>query len=78
MILPEADAEIAKTVVNKMRTTIERLPFHFRDEKVQVTVSFGIAEFADGVDHEGLFDRADKALYQAKEAGRNCLIVWQG
>jgi diguanylate cyclase len=78
MILPEADAEIAKTVVNKMRTTIERLPFHFRDEKVQVTVSFGIAEFADGVDHEGLFDRADKALYQAKEAGRNCLFVWQG
>jgi len=78
MILPEADAEIAKTVVNKMRSTIERLPFHFRDEKVQVTLSFGIAEFEDGIDHEGLFDRADKALYQAKEAGRNCLIVWQG
>lgn len=78
MILPEADAEIAKTVVNKMRSTIERLPFHFRDEKVQVTMSFGIAEFEEGIDHEGLFDRADKALYQAKEAGRNCLIVWQG
>lgn len=77
LILPETELDVAKGVIEKMRDTISRLPFHFRDEKLQVTISFGLVEFAEGKDTNVLFDCADQALYKAKEAGRNCFRVWQ-
>ena len=70
-LLPETDLETAQSVMNKTREMIARLPFHFRDEKVQVTVSFGMVAFAEGLEAEDLFELADKALYQAKANGRN-------
>ena len=76
MILPETELDVAKDVIEKIRETISRLPFHFRDEKLQVTLSFGLVAFAEGLDTNLLFDRADKALYQAKKNGRNRLEVW--
>ena len=40
-----------------------------------VTVSIGLASCADDAsDYEGLFDCADRRLYMAKSAGRNCVI----
>lgn len=77
IILPETELNVAKNVLEKMRETVARLPFHFRDEKLQVTISFGLVEFSDDKDTNALFDCADQALYKAKEAGRNCLKVWQ-
>jgi PleD family two-component response regulator len=40
-----------------------------------VTASFGIAQFnVKDIDFNGLFARADKAVYQAKDNGRNCVV----
>jgi len=47
----------------------------FVDEKITVTVSIGVAEFTDGDSSEDVFARADEALYQAKESGRNRCCV---
>lgn len=58
-------------VAEKLRAAVEATGFHFRDEAVVVTVSCGLAEFADGDSAEQCFERADKALYKAKEQGRN-------
>jgi diguanylate cyclase len=45
------------------------------ETKFTVTVSIGIAEFKDGDTAENAFERADKALYDAKENGRKqCLV----
>lgn len=41
----------------------------------QVTVSIGATEFIPGESYEALFERCDKALYQAKQAGRNCTML---
>ena len=51
-------------------TTIEGLP----DTK-HVTASFGVAELMDGESYSDLFSRADKALYLAKESGRDCVKI---
>jgi diguanylate cyclase len=50
---------------------IESTGFHFRDRAVVVTASCGLAQLRDGDSNESWFERADKALYQAKQAGRN-------
>lgn len=75
VIMPETADDMAYTVIEKTREMIARLPFHFRDEDVQITMSFGIVSFQEGISQAELFDLADKALYKAKEKGRNCIVV---
>lgn len=77
IILPETDLDTAEQVIEKTREMIHRLPFHFRDENIKITMSFGMAAFDDGLDQNTLFERADKALYKAKENGRNRVERWQ-
>ncbi|UZE96463.1 GGDEF domain-containing protein [Alkalimarinus alittae] len=71
IIMPETTLEDAIPVMEKTREMISRLPFHFRDENVQITMSFGIAAFQDKDSPAEIFELADKALYKAKENGRN-------
>ena len=70
-ILPATDIKAAQLVTDKLRETIAESNFHFREEAVNVTVSAGFAEVKENEEGENLFIRADKALYKAKESGRN-------
>jgi len=70
-ILPDTDIKAAKLVTDKLRELIATSNFHFREESVKITVSAGFAEIKNNEDGENLFIRADKALYKAKESGRN-------
>lgn len=70
-LMPETSAKEARLVAEKLRTRVEASPFNFKKEPVQITASFGISEFAKGENVEEVFQRADKALYKAKENGRN-------
>ncbi|MFT4766417.1 MAG: diguanylate cyclase [Oleispira sp.] len=70
-LMPETSTNEAKKVAEKMRRKIEESPFNFKKEPVQITVSFGISEFAEGETADEVFSRADKALYEAKNKGRN-------
>ena len=73
-ILPATDLKAAELVTDKLREIIAASNFHFREEAVKVTVSAGFAEIKENEEGEALFVRADKALYKAKESGRNnCL-----
>ena len=47
-----------------------------KEEPVRITASFGLALLEPDIPVEKSIDRADKALYAAKSAGRNCVLVW--
>lgn len=70
-ILPQTDREGAAVVAERMRAAIEKHAFPLVGQGV-ITVSCGIGVYpADGADVSSLIQAADRALYQAKRAGRN-------
>ncbi len=55
-----------------------RTEFEDKGRKVGISCSIGISYFArDGIDYESLFKAADKALYEAKEAGKDCFRIYR-
>lgn len=72
-----AISEIGKPL-ELIRKQVERIPFKFKEEKVTITVSVGAATFSENDEIETVFERADRALYEAKNTGRNRCIIKQG
>lgn len=70
-IFPGTTLESAVRVMDELRLAISKIGFHFRGTPVSITASSGITAFLPGDSPGAAFDRADKALYQAKESGRN-------
>jgi len=70
-LLPKTGRDAAANVAEKLRQAVEALQFQYRDQRVAVTVSCGGAEFRPGDTPASVFERADGALYRAKQAGRN-------
>jgi diguanylate cyclase (GGDEF)-like protein len=73
VIADGVNAEDALTPGERMRRRIAGGPAG--EEDARVTVSIGIASCSrDATDYDALFEVADKRLYQAKAAGRNCIV----
>jgi diguanylate cyclase len=79
-LLPDTPDYGAQQVAENMRAQIAQMPFQLADETLHVTVSIGVATQipASTTDQQQLIDLADAALYQAKEAGRNCVYIAEG
>jgi diguanylate cyclase len=75
MILEGTRIDDAMRVIDDMRNAIAAIGFHFRGTPVSVTISGGATVLLDDDSAGDAFDRADKALYRAKEAGRNRCIA---
>ena len=71
ILMPETDTAHAQPVADKLRESIAAIEFHFRGTRVPVTASCGLTEARPDDDAGTLFQRADAALYRAKENGRN-------
>lgn len=71
MLMPETTLESAIQVANKLRSDIEHTQFHFHGVRVLISISAGVAQYQQDELVNSLFERADAALYAAKEAGRN-------
>jgi len=80
ILLPEADADGAHAIAERIRDRIARLEVQAGDQPMSTTVSIGIAcypaDYSDSM--QGLIDRADQAMYAAKKAGRNRTILARG
>lgn len=76
VIMPETDGRGALAVAEKIRQTIEKIEFLYKKDVVRVTVSIGVSEVREGdTSHTDIFDRADTAVYKAKEGGRNRVVL---
>ncbi len=71
ILMPETTAEEALAVIEAIRVAIAESPFHFRNQPVPITLSGGISALQRGDQRDDLFERADAALYCAKQNGRN-------
>jgi len=77
IILIDTDAEGAKIVAERLRKNIEACTVTHEDVDIRFTVSLGIAELTDQQsDHKQWIENSDKALYVAKEGGRNCSKIY--
>lgn len=71
MLLTNTSAAQAVHVAEKVRRSVETCGFHYSGQAVSITISCGLADFQEGDTPENVFERADAALYRAKQAGRN-------
>jgi diguanylate cyclase (GGDEF)-like protein len=77
-ILPETSPEVAHQIAERIRSTLEATKLGFDDDvkvEIHVTLSLGVTNLMLGDNINILLSRADQALYQAKENGRNCVAV---
>ncbi len=79
ILLPNTGLEDAASLAERLRMTIEKTPAVYADKALYVTVSIGLADYhRDSVSLDELVLQADKALYKAKESGRNQVVKTTG
>lgn len=74
LLMPGTTVEQAASALEALRQGIEQSPFHFKTERVTITISVGYTAFKQDDTLDAVFGRADRAMYQAKEQGRNQII----
>ena len=72
VLLPGTTLDGAAQFAERLRSTIERQQLDYQGSPLTFTISLGVATLADDMaGYQALLERADKALYQSKEGGRN-------
>lgn len=76
VLLPETDTDAAFEVAERLRLSIERSSINTSDGNLSITVSIGVAILQPGTQTiANLLKRADVALYDAKQSGRNRVVM---
>ena len=75
MIMIGLSLDVALHMANELRETVQMLRLHFRGTPVPVTLSCGITPLLDRDTPGTVFERADAALYKAKNSGKNTCVV---
>jgi diguanylate cyclase len=76
VIFAGTDIESAAAVAERLRKLIENTRFIYHKHEISLTVSIGVTEIRDSdTSVEMVFNRVDKAMYQAKKKGRNMVAV---
>lgn len=71
LVLPDTSTETAEQMLERLRRIVGMLDWSAFSDELTVTISAGIATLAPGENADALLARADRALYLAKERGRN-------
>ncbi len=77
IVLPNTDLEQAQQVANRIWSAIVKKPIRTDKDNIYISASLGVAHMTSGEAEtiETLLDWADQALYQAKESGRNQVLL---
>ncbi|MEM9102876.1 MAG: GGDEF domain-containing protein [Pseudomonadota bacterium] len=73
ILLCNTDVNGATLFAHRLRLTIEQLPCECQNKIISATVSIGVTEYLLGDSADQVLDKADEALYAAKDRGRNCV-----
>lgn len=76
-ILPDTTSEGGATVAEKLRRTIESSTWKCDEQMTHVTATFGVACCDADISPQECLRRADQALYEGKNSGRNCVVQWR-
>jgi diguanylate cyclase (GGDEF)-like protein len=75
IILLRTDKKEAHTIAEELRVKIEKTKIILRRQQTNITVSIGVASLpSDARDEDELIFKADRAMYEAKQKGRNRVI----
>lgn len=78
IVLVETGADGAMVLTERLRKAVEAMTVEHEDYKIQFTISLGVAPWdSEMVSHEQWIDCADQALYEAKESGRNQVVLFK-
>lgn len=75
IILQATPVKTAQEVAERIRQTVEAHPFQFENKVIKVTISIGVSTRATQDTWDKIYNRADQALYQSKQTGRNKVTV---
>jgi diguanylate cyclase (GGDEF)-like protein len=71
LVLKACDRNEALRIAENLRESIGALPLDIQGKTLNLSISIGVSEFNGSESPEQTVDRADSALYKAKNAGRN-------
>lgn len=76
IVLPATDPENAYNVAERLVRIIEKTRFLYQGQEIPLTISVGVTQVcASDQNHEAIFNRVDKAMYEAKQSGRNRAVL---
>jgi diguanylate cyclase (GGDEF)-like protein len=77
VLLPETDVEGSRTIAERIRTRVSRMEVKMGEGVMHTTISVGIASYPSDYPGsvQGLLEKADQALYTAKQSGRNRVVL---
>ncbi|WP_449242740.1 sensor domain-containing diguanylate cyclase [Desulfovibrio sp.] len=81
VLAPNSGTEEARLLAERIRLAVVRTPYVDGETRIDNSVSIGVAEHAAAPlfgsnDFEDMLERADRALYRAKQMGRNRVVAW--
>jgi diguanylate cyclase (GGDEF)-like protein len=77
ILLPHTDIENAQILADRLRAGVEKLYIEYMGTVIKVTISIGVATISKDIyTADELINASDKALYKAKESGRNKVIIY--
>lgn len=74
ILLPETDFRGGMEMAERIRLEVEFRSFEYKNKILPVTLTFGVAVFAEDEDLENTLKRAEQALLAGKNAGKNCVM----
>ena len=77
LLMPDTSSDVALTLNNELRETFMKCKFSYEDTTFSATSSVGIADFTESDTPESVLKKADLALYQSKDTGRNRCTIFK-
>jgi len=75
LFLPDTDIFGGKILAEKVRKLVSETKFEFKGKKLPVSLTFGVSEYKPKLSLDECITKADKALYEGKRKGKNCVVI---